>query len=1153
MKKKHGNRVLFYYTLKKTFIVMRMVLFLLFVSVFQTIASEGYSQSSKITLKSEALSLVDVLRGIEDQSKFRFIYDKSQINLDKKVRVDYDGATVKKVMEELFVSHGVSYQMINNQIILTNSNSEILQDQKRISGKVTDSSGIPLPGVSVAVKGTTRGTITDSDGNYSLTNVSSDAVLVFSFVGMKMQEIQVSGNQTINVKLTEETLGIEEVVAIGYGTKRRADITGSISVVDSEELATLPSRSAGAALQGLAAGVTVINQGAPGAGSKILIRGVTNFGNTDPLVIIDGIEQSINNISASDIESIQILKDAGSAAIYGVRGANGVILVTTKKGIKEGVPMVEYDGSYSMKYPVPGNPLNLVNSQEYMQVYNVAFPGNTVFAKGMPDYMYRGPMGAGVAMEGDAVVDPSLYVWESPNQGKNYIIQKVNKEGTDWFHEMFKKAPTHDHKLSVRGGGQKSRYLFGVGYFDEQGTMVKSYYKRYSLRVNSDFEIGKNIRLGENIYTFHEDQGPVGSSNLYGLPPTVPLKDIAGNWGGSFGGPELGDPSNHVASQYLAAKNNINNQWHVIGNLFGEIDFLKDFTARTSLGFNTYNTYNQNFDYNRPENTAGHASLNALTVESSYGSTITFTNTLQYEKEFGKHKLDALIGSEAIKFTGRGLSGSRKDYFTTDFNFLVLQNASQSISNSSSISSNSLFSVFGRLDYAYDNKYLLTGTIRRDGSSKFGSQNRYGIFPSFSLAWRISQEEFMKNLTWLNDFKLRGSWGILGSQNNVPADNAYSLFASNVNANYYDITGTGTSAVQGWSRSRLGNSITGWEENIVTNIGMDMVLLDNTLDVSVEWYKKKIEGLLFSEPLPAVLGYEATAPMINIGDIQNTGVDASVTHRGKIGNELNYSVRANITSYKNEVVDIPDPGYFDGGSHQAFGSMVRNEIGHPVSSFFGYKFIGLFNSQEEVTNAPTQSGAAPGRLKFEDIKDDGIISPEDRTHLGDPNPDFTYGINIGLKYRNFDFSAFFYGSQGNEIFNANRSYLEFVGFYTSFTKSRKLLNAWTPENTNTNVPKVESVNSFSTFGAVSSYFIEDGSYLKLKSMVLGYTMTPAVLERIGISKLRLYVQAANVFTITNYSGLDPELVGGSTSVRGVDDGTYPKTELNLILGVNVTF
>jgi hypothetical protein len=347
--------------------------------------------------------------------------------------------------------------------------------------------------------------------------------------------------------------------------------------------------------------------------------------------------------------------------------------------------------------------------------------------------------------------------------------------------------------------------------------------------------------------------------------------------------------------------------------------------------------------------------------------------------------------------------------------------------------------------------------------------------------------------------------------------------------------------------------VTGWEENIVSNIGVDMVLFDNALDLSVEYYKKKIEGLLFSEPLPAVLGYEATAPMINIGDIQNTGVDASLNYNGKISAGLKYRVGVNFTSYKNEVVKIPDPGYFTGGSSQAFGAMVRNEIGYPVSSYYGYKFIGLFNSPDEVSSAPTQTGAAPGRLRFADLDGDKAITTNDRTHLGNPNPDFTYGINLGLDYKNFDFSAYFYGSQGNELFNSTRAGLEFMGFYPNTNKSRKMLNAWTPENTNTTIPKNESINNFSTFAQVSSYFVEDGSFLKLKSLILGYTIQPTLLKKIGLSKLRVYAQATNVFTLTKYSGLDPELIGGSTAVMGIDTGIYPNQELNIIFGINATF
>lgn len=1032
------------------------------------------------------------------------------------------------------------------------------QDMPITGTVVSKEDGNPIPGVNVVIKDTSTGTTTDVDGNYSLV-APADATLIFTFIGFARQEEPVNSRQRIDVSLTSDTQTLQEVVVTGYSTQLKKDITGSVSIVNVDNLKTVPARSAEQALQGMASGVNVTKSGVPGAGSKIFIRGVTNFGNTDPLVIVDGIEQDLNNISAQDIESIQVLKDAGSAAIYGVRGANGVILVTTKKG-KSGTPTVTYNATYGITQPLAGNPFNVLNSEEYMRVYNQAFPNNDRFNNGMPDYMYRGPSGAGVAFEGDPKVDPSLYHYESPNRGQNYIIQKINKEGTDWFHELFKKAPTTDHNLSVTGGGEKSKYLFSIGYLNQQGTLAKTYLKRYSARVNTEFDLGKHIRIGENLNILHKDNPGFSENSDFGgivetvkQQPIVPLRDIMGNWGGTFGGPGLGDGQNPIAVQYRNTDKDLVKNWYVMGNAYAEVDFLKNFTARSSVGFNINNSYVQDFNTTQVENVQGNNSENSLGVSSGYGSTMTFTNLLMYNNTFGVHHVDVLVGSEAIESTSRGVNASRQKFFSEDFNFLVLGNGTDALANSSSISGRSLFSFFGKVAYSFRDRYLIGATLRRDGSSVFGPEQRYGIFPSVSFAWRISAESFMENMTWLNDLKLRGSYGVLGSQNNVSSLNAYSLYGSGMTTTYYDITGASTSIVQGFATTRIGNPATGWEENIVSNIGFDMALLDNAFEVSAEYYKKAINGLLFAEPLPAVVLGGASAPSVNIGDIQNTGVDVSLRYKGAISSDLTYSVGANITSYKNEVVDIPDPGYFFAGSHQGVGSMVRNEEGHPVSSFYGYKVIGLFNSQEEVDNAPTQNAAAPGRFRYEDYNGDGIISSDDRQHLGDPNPDFTYGLNLNLGYRSFDLSAFFYGSQGNEIFNLTKSYTHFVGYYPTTNKSRDLLNAWTPENTDTNIPIVESQGTFSTTLAPNSFYIEDGSFLKLRSLALGYTVNRTLLQKVNISNLRVYVQAENLLTVTKYSGLDPEVIGGSTSALGVDRGSYPNNEKAVIFGLSVSF
>ncbi|MEX2513845.1 MAG: TonB-dependent receptor [Cyclobacteriaceae bacterium] len=1033
------------------------------------------------------------------------------------------------------------------------------QETISVNGSITSNEdGSPVPGATVLVQNTQVGTITDLEGSYSI-QAPPEGVLVISFIGYETVEVPVDSRSVIDIALNSDTQSLEEFVVTGYSTQQRKNITGSVSVVNVDELKSVPSRSAEQALQGMASGVNVTRSGVPGASSKILIRGMTSFGNTDPLVIVDGIQQDLNNISAQDIESIQVLKDAGAAAIYGVRGANGVILVTTKKG-KTGAPTVTYQATHIISHPLPGNPFNLLNSEEYVSVFNKAFPNNDRFNNGMPDYMYRGPVGAGVAFEGDPEVDPSLYFYASPNRGQNYIIQEVNKEGTDWFHELFKKAPTTEHNLTASGGNDNAKYLFSLGYLDQQGTLVNTYLKRYSARINTEFNLGKNLRVGENLNIIYRQNPGFNENSDFGgiietvkLQPIVPIRDIMGNWGGTFGGPGLGDGQNPVAVQYRNRDKDIFNEWHIIGNAYAELDLFKNLTARTSFGYNIQNNYTQDFNTTQVENVQGNNNENSLSVSAGFASQMTFTNLLTYMNTFGKHSIEVMVGSESIENNGRGVAGGRQRFFSEDFNFLILGNGVDALTNSSSIYKNSLFSVFGRMDYIYDDKYLLGATLRRDGSSVFGPEQRYGVFPSFSLAWRVSEEDFMESLFWVNDFKFRGSYGILGSQNNVSSVNAFSLYGSGMTSTYYDITGSSNSIVQGFATNRIGNPLTGWEENIVSNFGFDLTLFNNSLDFSLEYYKKKVNGLLFTEPLPAVVIGGASAPSVNIGDIQNSGLDATFQYRGSVPNGLTYSIGANITNYNNLVVNIPDPGYFFAGSHQAVGSMVRNEEGYPVSSFYGYRVTGLFNSQEEVDSAPTQNAAAPGRFRYEDIDGDGEITPDDRTHLGDPNPDFTYGLNLNMGYKNFDFSAFFYGSQGNEIFNLAKSYTHFVGFYPTTNFSRDLLNAWTPENTNTNIPIVESQGTFSTTLAPNSFYIEDGSFLKLRSVSLGYTVKPDVLRKLYMSRLRVYAQIENLFTLTNYSGLDPELVGGPTSAMGIDRASYPNNEMGVIFGLSVTF
>ena len=1019
-----------------------------------------------------------------------------------------------------------------------------------INGQVTSQDeGEPLPGVNVLIKGTTTGTVTDIDGKYTL-QAPENGTLIFSFIGYIRAEVSVNSRQVIDVAMAPDIQSLDEIVVTGYSTQRKKDITGSITSVDMDVMQSIPAGSAAQALQGQAAGVTVINSGMAGYRPTIRIRGISTFGDSYPLVLIDGVEASLNDISSSDIESIQVLKDAGASAIYGVRGANGVIVITTIKG-KVGKPKVTYESYYGVTYPLPGNPLNLMNSEEFMQSLLIAEPGNPIFQNGMPDYMYVSPNGVGVAKEGDPVVDPSNYYFDPTDPLKSYLIQKVNKEGTNWYQETSQIAPRMNQNLSVSGGTEAVTYLLSFGYYSEEGTLINTRLERYSARINTEFQPKDNIRIGENLNIFFRDNpvvpilGEAGQFSPLGLHrdliPIIPVYDIAGNWGGTRIGPNLGTQRNPV-QHHSNMENNRDYSWNTVGNIYGEVDFLKHFTARTSIGTSLSHNRQQGLyrtEYNRSE---FFTNPNRFSENNGYSSRLVWTNTLMYNVLIGKHSLQVLGGLEYIKNYGRNLGGSREEYLLEDYDYLTLSSGTSNITNFSNHYEDRLFSQFGNLNYSYDDKYLLGATLRRDGSSKFGVDSRFGLFPSFSLGWRVSQESFMSSIRWLDELKIRASYGVLGSQNNVNPENQFDLFNSSFIASYYDINGTSNSIVQGFYQSRLGNSATGWERNIISNIGIDVSVFQQ-LTFNLDVYKKSIDGLIFPLPLPATVG-GAAKPAVNIGDIQNTGFDITASYQGTIGN-FQYTVGTNIGHYNNKVVDVPGPGYFDAGSG------VRNQEGHPIGSFFGHQIIGLFQSDEDVDASPVQDGALPGRFKYEDIDGDGEITPDDRTFIGNPNPDFVYGFNLGLYYKGFDLSTNFYGSQGNDVYNTLMEYTHTFAGYES-NKSRDLLNAWTPDNPNTDVPRIEESNSFSTFGTMNNYRIKDGSFLRMKSLILGYTVPLGLLERVGLSNFRIYAQATNLFTLTDYNGYDPE-IGGTSAVFGVDVGPYPNNQKSYLFGINLSF
>jgi len=1048
--------------------------------------------------------------------------------------------------------------------------------QKTVTGKVSSNADKqPIAGATIQVKGTKIATQSNSDGTFSVSSPRDIGVLVITVVGFEPVQIPVSGRQSIGeIGLSTSTTSLNDVVVTGYTAQKKKDITGAVSVVNVKEMKQSPVGTGEEALQGRAAGVTIITSGQPGAPSDIRIRGMNSFGNNNPLIIVDGVRGDIHDINVNDIESVQVLKDA-SAAIYGVAGSNGVIIVTTKKG-RAGKARVTYDGFYGITtrgkgYDLANPTLEIAAIWQQQRNSGIANPSSKQYGNGanpkLPDYLT--PTGYSVCnCSGDSVINPALY------DKNNYQITKANKAGTNWYNEITRQAPEQSHNLSVSGGSDRSTYLFSFGYLNQQGIALNSYLKRYSVRANNTFNIKDKIRIGENAYLFYKDN-PQYYNQQEGSPFTtalredeiIPIYDIKGNYAGTKS-QDLGNSGNPYADVARSANNRTNN-WDITGNVFAEVDLLKHFTVHTSFGGVVDNNAYRSFSYVPYENAEGNTGVNSFNEGSGYNSSWTYTNTLSYTNTFGLHSVRALVGTEAVSSQGRYISAGRSNYFSENPNYWILNTGSPSgQSNSGGAYQSSLWSQFARVEYGYDGKYLINASIRRDGSSVFLSNVRYGYFPAVSLAWRISQESFLKNVTFINDLKLRYSWAELGSNNNVNGTNPFNLYGSSAGRSFYSIDGNNTVPTSGFFRSNIGNPGTSWEGDIISNVGMDATILNNKVEFTIDYYKKKISGLLFTASgaqYDVVFVGDAALPRVNIGDMQNTGIDFTATYHGAVSKDFKFDITGILTSYNNKIVKIPGVGYFDGPTIRN-DVPTRNQVGHAEGAFYGYKVIGLFQDAADVAKSPTQTDAAPGLFKYQDNngvdaqgnltgKPDGKITAEDRTFIGDPNPKFTYGFNIGFSFKNFDFSSFFFGSYGNDIFNQTKYFTDFPDFFKGAIRTEVATNAWTPANTNTSIPKLRTTGGFSSDQVANSYFISKGSYLRSKQMQLGFTLPASVVSRFGIERLRIYIQAANLFTVTKYKGTDPELQSSdinNTVGFGIDQGNYPHTASYLV-GVNLTF
>ena len=1064
--------------------------------------------------------------------------------------------------------------------------------QRTITGKVINKSDhMPIANATVIVRGASVGSQTDSSGVFSIVVPKENSVLEISSVGFESIAVSVAGKSSLGeIQLASSVGTLNEVVVTGYTSQKKKDITAAVSVVNVADMKQTPSGSTEALLQGQASGVTVFTTGAPGGRSVVQVRGITSSGNSAPLVLVDGVPSSMHDLNSIDIESIQVLKDAGGAAIYGVRGSNGVIVITTRRG--GGNSRITYDGFVGSQQPLSkswslASPTQTGNAK-WAQAFNDGLtPSDPQYGNGPTPVVpyYITPTGAPQGAPNTSLADYNLY--------SNHITLAA-QNGNNWFNDIFKPALIMDHNISLSGGTGKSTYFMSFNYLNQQGTLIETSLQRYSVRANTTFSmIDNHLHVGENAYVFYKtnpgylNAPGVNSTNsintAYQLPNIIPVYDIAGNYAGGIS-QGLGNASNAVAIQERQA-NNINEDYQVLGNVFADVDFLQHFTFHTSAGGTFDNYYYNGFATTPYENAENNHAANLYTETYGSNSSLIWTNTLKYNNTFGKNNFSILGGTEYIYNTGRGSNATRGNYYITDSSNLTVSpnlwtlnfgQASTQTNNSSITGDNgivtpyqlAIFSLFARVDYDYDGKYLLSATFRRDGSSVFDPSQRYGNFPSVTGGWRISEESFMKNIDWLNELKIRGGWGKLGSISNINPTNAYTLYGQQINQSYYDINGTSNTPAAGLYVSQYGNPNTTWEQDILTNIGFDAAIIKNKIEFSFDWYKKLISGLLFVPKVPGTNG-GTLDPFLNSGNVQNTGVDMSLTYHGYIHNDIRIDITGTFTSYDNKVVSLPAGTLYIDQPTGAQTITSRIQPGQPLGEFFGYKVIGLFQSYSDVNSSPKQQDAAPGRFKYEDVNHDGIIDNNDRTFFGNPNPTFTAGLNISAAYKNFDLYMFLYTSVGNKILNQVKASTDFPQAFGNQISTNVALNSATligsngqptsildssahVANPGTSVPMLEQSANFSNSGVFNSYTMESGSFLRCRNLTIGYNIVSSTLKRLHFDRMRVYFQALNLFTITNYTGLDPEVNPGSNTVFGIDGGVYPNNQKSYNVGVSMT-